>query len=171
MSPTATVTGLAIVPSSAQIHTSTLGAQYQFTLAATFSDGSTGFLTGSATWTSSNRSVATVAAGLATSTGYGTTTITASVGGQSATASLIVAEPALTSITVAPSTVTVYQGTAIQLTATGEYTDGSSVDVTSTYMEFVQHLHRHRQHKRSRQAWVSVLPPSVPLTALPAQLR
>jgi 6-phosphogluconolactonase (cycloisomerase 2 family) len=132
MSPTATVTGLAIVPSSAQIHTSTLGAQYQFTLAATFSDGSTGFLTGSATWTSSNRSVATVAAGLATSTGYGTTTITASVGGQSATASLIVAEPALTSITVAPSTVTVYQGTAIQLTATGEYTDGSSVDVTST---------------------------------------
>jgi len=63
------VTGLAIVPSSAQIRTSTLGAQYQFTLAATFTDGSTGFLTGSATWTSSNRSVATVAAGLATSTG------------------------------------------------------------------------------------------------------
>ena len=42
------------------------------------------------------------------------------------------AEPPLSSITVAPSTVTVYQGTAIQLTATGEYADGSSVDVTST---------------------------------------
>jgi hypothetical protein len=54
------------------------------------------------------------------------------VGGQSATASLTVAEPPLSSITVTPSTVTVYQGTAIQLTATGEYADGSSVDVTNT---------------------------------------
>ena len=131
-SSAATVTGLQIAPSSAQIHTSTLGKQYQFTLAATFSDGSTGFLTNSATWSSSSPSVATVIAGLATSMGYGTTTITATVGGQLTTASLTVAEPPLSSITVAPSTVTVYQGTAIQLTATGEYADGSSVDVTST---------------------------------------
>jgi hypothetical protein len=64
--------------------------------------------------------------------GYGTTTITATVGGQLTTASLTVAEPPLSSITVAPSTVTVYQGTAIQLTATGQYADGSSVDVTNT---------------------------------------
>ena len=132
MSSTATVTGLQIAPSSAQIHTSTLGKQSQFTLAATFSDGSTGFLTGSATWTSSNTSVATVASGLATSTGYGTTTITATVGGQSATASLTVAEPTLVSITVPPATVTVYQGTAIQLTATGEYADGTSIDLTNS---------------------------------------
>jgi 6-phosphogluconolactonase (cycloisomerase 2 family) len=131
-SSAATVTGLQIAPSSAQIHTSTLGKQYQFTLAATFSDGSTGFLTNSATWSSSSPSVATVIAGLATSMGYGTTTITATVGGQLTTASLTVAEPPLSSITVAPSTVTVYQGTAIQLTATGQYADGSSVDVTNT---------------------------------------
>ena len=64
--------------------------------------------------------------------GYGTTTITATVGGQLTTASLTVAEPPLSSITVAPSTVTVYQGTAIQLTATGQYADGSSVDETNT---------------------------------------
>jgi hypothetical protein len=43
-----------------------------------------------------------------------------------------VSEPALSSITVAPSTVTVYQGTAIQFTATGKYADGSSIDVTNT---------------------------------------
>ena len=61
-SSAATVTGLQIAPSSAQIHTSTLGKQYQFTLAATFSDGSTGFLTNSATWSSSSPSVATVIA-------------------------------------------------------------------------------------------------------------
>ena len=73
------------------------------------------FSTGSATWTSSNPSVATVAAGLATSTGYGTTTITATVDGVSATASLTVGTPALASISVTPQTVSIYQGTAIQL--------------------------------------------------------
>jgi len=52
--------------------------------------------------------------------------------GQSATASLTVAEPTLVSITVPPATVTVYQGTAIQLTATGEYADGTSVDLTNS---------------------------------------
>jgi hypothetical protein len=132
ISSSATLTGLQIVPASAQIRTSTLGKQYQFTLTGTFSDGSTGFLTGSATWTSSNPSVATVAAGLATSTGYGTTTVTASLDGVSATASLTVGTPALASIAITPQTVSIYQGTAIQLKATGEYADGSRVDLTST---------------------------------------
>jgi hypothetical protein len=132
VSASATLTGVQIVPSTAQILTSTLGKQYQFTLAGTFSDGSTGFLTGSATWSSTNQNVATVAAGLATSTGYGTTTITATVNGLTATASLTVSLPTLLSIVVTPSTPTIYQGTAIQLKATGTYADGSSVDVTST---------------------------------------
>jgi hypothetical protein len=43
-----------------------------------------------------------------------------------------VGTPVLTSITITPQTVTIYQGTAIQLKATGGYADGSSVDVTNT---------------------------------------
>lgn len=132
ISSTATLSSLQIVPSTAQISTSTLGKQYQFTLEGTFSDGSTGFLTGSATWSSSSTGVATVSAGLATSTGYGTTTITATVNGVSATAALTVTTPALTGITVTPPSVTVYQGTSLQLAATGRYADGSTVNITST---------------------------------------
>ena len=132
ISSTATLTGLQIVPATAQIATSTVGKQYQFTLKGTFSDGSTGFLTGSASWTSSNQTVATVAAGLATSTGYGTTTITATVNGVSTTATLTVTAPALTSINVTPQSTTIYDGTALQLKATGLYADGSSVDITNS---------------------------------------
>jgi 6-phosphogluconolactonase (cycloisomerase 2 family) len=132
ISSTATLTGLQIVPATAQIATSTLGKQYQFTLKGTFSDGSTGFLTGSATWSSSDTGVATIAAGLTTSTGYGTTMITATVNGVSATATLTVTTPTLTSITVTPQSTTIYKGTAIQLKASGLYADGSSVDLTNS---------------------------------------
>jgi len=132
MSATATVTGVEITPATAQITTSSLGKQYQFTLKATYSDGSTGFLTRSASWSSSDTTVATVTSGLATSTGYGTTTITASIDGQSATASFKVIMPALSSISITPQAVTVYSGTALQLTATAQYADGSSVDLTNS---------------------------------------
>jgi uncharacterized protein YjdB len=43
-----------------------------------------------------------------------------------------VGTPALASIAITPQTVSIYQGTAIQLKATGEHADGSSVDLTST---------------------------------------
>jgi hypothetical protein len=69
---------------------------------------------------------------LATSTGYGTTTITATMNGVSATAQLTVTTPALTSIAVTPQSTTIYQGTAIQLKATGLYADGSSADLTNS---------------------------------------
>ncbi|MFY9746177.1 MAG: FG-GAP-like repeat-containing protein [Acidobacteriaceae bacterium] len=127
---TATLTGLAITPATPQIGTNTLGQQIQLTLQATFSDGSTGFLTESATWTSSNQNVATIAAGLATSTGYGTTMITATVNGISAMAQLDVTTTVLSSITIAPASFAIYQGTALQLTATGYYSDGTSADLT-----------------------------------------
>jgi 6-phosphogluconolactonase (cycloisomerase 2 family) len=121
MSATATVTGLEITPATAQITTSSLGKQYQFTLKATYSDGSTGFLTRSASWTSSDPTVATVAAGLATSTGYGSTAITASIDGQSANATLTVNPLPPTIITITPQNITLHQGTELQLKAAGQY--------------------------------------------------
>jgi trimeric autotransporter adhesin len=132
ISSTATLTGLQIVPGTAQIAGSTLGKPYQFTLKGAFSDGSTGFLTGSAAWSSSNTGVATIASGLATSTGNGATTITATVNGISSTATLTVTATALNSISVTPQSTTVYDGTAIQLKATGLYSDGSTVDLTNS---------------------------------------
>jgi trimeric autotransporter adhesin len=76
-------------------------------------------------------SVATVSAGLATSVNYGTTTITASYGGQTATATLTVQAPTLVSITVSPSVYTIASGTAVQFHATGNYSDNSTLDLTS----------------------------------------
>jgi hypothetical protein len=55
-----------------------------------YSDGTTKALTQSGTWSSSATSVATVSAVLVTSVNYGTTTITASYGGPTATATLTV---------------------------------------------------------------------------------
>src|SRR5262249_33574497 len=58
----------------------------------------------------------------------GTTTLTATLGGQSATASMKV-EP-VTSIAITPGTLTVAQGTYLRFTATGTLQDGTTQDLT-----------------------------------------
>jgi trimeric autotransporter adhesin len=113
-----------------------LGKTQQLLLLGNYSDGTTKFLTESATWSSSATLVATVSSnagskGLVTSAGYGTTTITASYGGQTATVTLTVQSPALVSITVSPSMYAIASGTAVQLHATGNYSDNSTLDLTS----------------------------------------
>jgi uncharacterized protein YjdB len=70
--------------------------------------------------------------GLATSVGYGTTTVTASYAGQTATATLTVQAPTLVSITVTPSSYTIASGTGVQFHATGTYSDNSTLDLTNT---------------------------------------
>ncbi len=84
-----TVQSITISPTSATINLS-LGQQTtaQFVATATFSDGST---TSQVNWASSNNGVATVnSSGLATAVTTGSCTITASLGGQTAAASLTV---------------------------------------------------------------------------------
>ena len=136
-SATATLTGLQIVPDAPTLVTSQPGATQQFSLVGTYSDGTTQFLTASATWTASNTSVATISntagtTGRATSVGYGTTTVSASFGGFTAQTTLTVSFPALVSIAVSPSDPTILQGTAIQLTAIGTYSDNTTRDITAS---------------------------------------
>jgi hypothetical protein len=88
----ATLVSLAVSPTNPSI---SLGSPQQFTATGTYSDKSTQNLTTSATWTSSVTSVATIsnaagANGLATSVAVGTTTITAAIGGASASTTLTV---------------------------------------------------------------------------------
>ncbi len=74
--------GLALQPSSASI---TVAQTRQFSAVATYSDGSSTTLNSGVTWASASTTVATVDAdGLATGRAAGTTTISASFGGQSA---------------------------------------------------------------------------------------
>ena len=102
--------------------------------------GSPQNLTNQVTWVSSNAQVATInSAGLATSVGAGTTTITAESGGLNATATLTVTVPAsgtgsgTPTLTVVPSSVAeTFAGETTQFTATGNLTGiGAIQDLTN----------------------------------------
>ncbi len=134
---TATLQSVAISPTNPVLSTNVLGTTQQLLLLGTYSDGTVKSLTESATWTSTTTTVATVSStagtkGLVTSVGYGTTTITASYGTLTATATLTVQSPALTAITVTPSAYVIASGTAVQFQATGNYADGSTLNLTTT---------------------------------------
>ncbi|TMC63782.1 MAG: ATP-dependent DNA ligase, partial [Chloroflexota bacterium] len=104
-----------------------------FTATGTYSDGSTQNLTSSATWASSSTTVATItAAGLATGASPGTSQVSATSGAVRGVTTLTVGPAALVSITVTPANQSVKAGTNVQYTATGKYTDGTSVNLTSS---------------------------------------
>jgi hypothetical protein len=125
-----TVVSIAVTPGTPNIAD---GLTEQFTATATYSDNSTANVTSTATWTTSSASVATIGAtGLATGDGQGTATVTASLGGVSGSATLIVSAKALTSVSVSPSPASFVAGSTEQFRATAKYTDGSTTDVTAT---------------------------------------
>ena len=136
-SSAATLQSITVQPSNPTITSSSLGLQQQFTATGNYSDGSTRFLTGSVTWSSSNSAVASISNaagtnGLATTTGYGTATITATLGAVSGNTTLTVNSPALVSITITPSNPSLAQGTAMQLVATGTYADNSTQNLSQS---------------------------------------
>ncbi len=123
------LTGVAITPATASIAVPTT---QQFTVNGTYNDLSTGDVTQDATWSSSDPGVATVSsAGIATPVHAGTTTITATVGGHSASATVTVTNALLQSIEVLPASPSIPNGTTLQLSATGHYDDGSTHDLTA----------------------------------------
>jgi hypothetical protein len=130
--PTPTVTAIAVTPS---MDTLAPGATQQYAAIATFSDGSTNYVTSAVTWTSSATAVATInKAGLATGVASGATTLKAAVDGISGTATLTItpAAASLSSISVTPATASLAAGASQQFTATGNYSDGSTANLTSS---------------------------------------
>ena len=109
------------------------GQAQQFTATGTFTDGATQNLTATAAWTSSNTAVATIidSTGLATAVGEGTTVITATSAGVQGSTALIVGEAALQVMAVTPETPSIAKGLSLQFTATGTFTDDSSLDLTT----------------------------------------
>jgi uncharacterized protein YjdB len=125
--PPVTVTSIAVTPPTASI---AAGATQQFVATATYSNGTTGNVTTTATWTSSKPTVATVASGLATAVAAGSTTLTATLNGINGTATLTVT-PILTSISVSPAAPSISVGATQQFAATGTYSDGSTKPLTT----------------------------------------
>jgi len=138
VSDTATLTvvaahllSISIAPANPSI---ALGTTQQFTATGSFDDGSTQPLT-SVAWSSSNLNVASInSSGLATSTGPGTATITATSGATSGTALLTVTGASLVSIAVTPANPSMAIGTTKQFTATGTFSDTSTQDITASVL-------------------------------------
>ncbi len=121
---------LAVTPGNPSIP---LGTKQQFNATGTFTDGSTQDLTTSVSWNSSNTAVATInSQGLASTSEQGMTTITASSGKVRGSTTLTVAPPTLVSITVTPVQPSIGAGNPLQFTATGNFTDGSKHDFTTS---------------------------------------
>ena len=130
----AALVSIAINPQSPTI---ALGTTQQFTATGTYTDGSTQDLTTVATWNSSDATVAIIGNtvgnfGLATSSGQGVATITATLGSISASTTISVGQASLVSIAVAPSAISIALGYTEQFTATGTYSDGSTQDLTQS---------------------------------------
>ena len=115
------------------------GDTQQFTATGHYSDLSTADLTNTVTWSTSSSSVATVSNasgshGLATAKGVGVATVTATDPSSliEGTAALTVTPAVLVAITVSPPTTSMAKGDTQQFTATGHYSDLSTVDLTNT---------------------------------------
>jgi Big-like domain-containing protein len=123
-----------VTPAAPTIH---LAATQQYVATANFSDGTNQDVSATATWSSSDATIATIsAAGLATGVKAGSVTITATVSTgpgspKSGSAALVVSAAALSSVTVSPPTPTIIAGATQQFTATATYADTTKMDVTS----------------------------------------
>ena len=118
---------IAVTPSNGDV---SKGLTQQFKATGTYSNGSTRDLSQSVSWTSSDTTIVTIAAGgLATTVATGTATIQASQRAVSGSTNLTVTSAAVASIAVAPASpgslstasssgVTIPQGVPVQFAAT-----------------------------------------------------
>lgn len=125
------LSSISVTPAAPQV---AAGGTTQLTATGTYTDGSTKDLTASATWVSSAPSVAAVTAGLvscnANASASGSATISATgataTGTTTGSTTVTCLAPVLTSITIAPSPLTLPAGGTGQLTATGNFSSGPS---------------------------------------------
>ena len=112
-----------------------LGWTPQCVAIGTYNDGSTADVTSLVTWSSDTPAVATISstaptAGLVTTLSTGLVTFTATLGSTSGSASLIVAQPVITSMVVTPAA-DMSIGEQRQFKAAATFSDGTTHDETS----------------------------------------
>jgi uncharacterized protein YjdB len=126
------LTSITVAPASPSV---AAGLTDQFTATGTYSDGSSQNLSGSVTWSTSNSTIATISnSGVATAKLSGSAVITATQGTVSGTSPLTVGPALLVSISVSSASSSVGVGSTDQFTATGNYSDGSSQNLSSSVM-------------------------------------
>ena len=128
-----TLDSISVEPVTATIE---VDQRQQFTATGYYSDGSTADITSIAEWASSDTSVASIdASGFATGVSEGTTEITAAQGDITSNIATLqvtteVQPPVLESILIEPPIATIEENQTQQFTATGNYSDGSTADLT-----------------------------------------
>lgn len=125
-----TLSSIAITPGSLNVNYAP-GLTKQFTATGTYQDGSTQDVTSAVSWSSSTPGVAAISGGSASVLKGGQTTLSASSGSISASASLTVTA-LLTGMNMNPSSASVDPTASQQFTVSGTYNDGSTQDLTST---------------------------------------
>ena len=112
-----------------------VGTGGQYYAEGVYSDGSSKDMTIEVFWKVTPQSVAAISnangsQGKLTGLGVGQATVAASMNNVSGQYQIDVTEPSLESIVVTPADSTIHQGTSIQFTATGHYSDGLEKDIT-----------------------------------------
>ena len=124
-----TVSQLQIIPATVQL---AIGTTTKLTAIATFADQSTQDVSSQVGWLSSNTAVATVdSTGLVTGVAAGSTTLSASLLGVTASTSIQVNNTSVSALQVIPAVTTIALGTKSQLQAIATFADGSTQDVSS----------------------------------------
>lgn len=125
-----TLVSIALSPQNISL-TPSHSAQLKAT--GTYSDGSTQDVSASATWGATPNGIVAVSdKGLTTGKALGAATITTVLAGVSASDAVAVVAPTLQSILIAPSGAVIPAGISQQLSATGNYNDGSTKNLTSS---------------------------------------
>lgn len=129
--PAPALVSIAVTPASASI---VKGNTQQYIATGTYADNSTQVITAQVTWKSSAPAVSTISAvGLASGVGAGSASITAVSGGITSPAvSLTVTAATLVSVAVTPANPVLPVSSSQQLVVIGTYSDGSTVDLTSS---------------------------------------
>jgi len=129
--PAKTLTAISITPATFSL---IVDGTQQLTATATYSDGSKTDIGASASWASSNKTVATVKLdGVVTALAAGTATISANLTGHNGSAAVAVQSTrALVSISITPGSTALTVGGTQQLTATANYSDGSTANINAS---------------------------------------
>jgi sugar lactone lactonase YvrE len=126
----AVVTAISVTPTTSSI---AKGLPTTFTATASYSDGSSGNVSGSVIWASSNTVVATLSAsGIASSLAQGSTTVSASSNGVVSNGATLTVTPAtLTAIAITPNAASVVKRSTLGFSATGTYTDATTANISN----------------------------------------
>ena len=126
----ATLLAIAVTPQNPTVQ---IAATRQLAVLATYSDGTTADVTASSAFLAATPASASIASnGLVTGVAFGTSVMTASFGGKSASTTVNVPAATIVSIAVTPATASVAVGAQQQFIATATYSDTSTANITAS---------------------------------------